>query len=97
MKTIALRITEYAKNQYHIYLPHKCYATVGLFNFLDERVKKQKLKQVLTMSLTDEGYVVIQYCSLEFAQEISNLAGSFILKGILNGAYEWPLTHREQS
>jgi hypothetical protein len=97
MKSIALRVNEYSKNQYHIVLPHKCYATMGLFDFIDAHVREQKIKQIMEMSLTEEGYIVLQYCSLEFAQKIANLAGNFILEGILNGAYEWPLTQRAQS
>lgn len=87
MKTIALRINEVRLNEYHIVLPHKCYATIGLFDFIDKNIKQNKIK-IQELELTDEGYLCLKANNNLAAHKIADLAGNFILETILNGSTE---------
>lgn len=83
-KHIALRVNEIKTNQYYIVLPHKCYATVELFNYLNNFILNN-YTEVKEMSLTDEGYICLISNNYHNVLSLADKAGSFIFNEIDKG------------
>jgi hypothetical protein len=83
LKHIQLRIDEVRPNEYLIFLPHRNYATMQLFDFLDAQLRRNRTARA--MSLEDEGYITLQAKSRNTAENVAMLAGHYLLEQILKG------------